>query len=545
MPGPQPQVFGLTRIVQATALGLVIAGIGLRLAEYALNRSLWLDEAFLALNIKERGITELFGTLDFNQAAPVGYLLLAKSVSLFGDSEYALRAVAVAAAVASVPVFWMCARRILAPWAAVLALGFFSLGGGLLLHAAEVKPYSSDVLVAVLLLLLAVTRWPEGPLSFRRSIGAGLLAAALVWISYPAAFVVAGIATTLLVEALLRRERETVRNLVVIAILAAGSIAVLSATVLDTTIGVQTALKAGAPKFFLPLPPTSGDDLERLARAPLLVFRGSLGLETWSALLFGVLALLGALSLALKRAWRTLGILLSPLPFVLAASAATLYPFGERFTLFYVPFVLLLVAEGAWALVTAARARFTGRSARRRVSVLGVAMCGALLAVAGNSAAAHFENPHAEAIKPALAVVQDDWQPGDTLFLYFASQYALAYYDQCNDCGVVESGRAASLWSKVRLAQPTTPEFAPALRSSSPTVVVGANLKDQPLGAMESQLDRLAGRPRVWVLFTHMNTFEGEQALEAALRDLDAHGRRLSERRYDGAALYLYDLRQS
>jgi hypothetical protein len=41
-----------------------------------------------------------------------------------------------------------------------------------------------------------------------------------------------------------------------------------------------------------------------------------------------------------------------------------------------------------------------------------------------------------------------------------------------------------------------------------------------------------------------MGTAEGTEALVAVLRNLDAQGRRLLERQYDGAALYLYDLGQ-
>jgi 4-amino-4-deoxy-L-arabinose transferase-like glycosyltransferase len=544
---PTHQGTGPGVLVQAAAALLVLAGIGLRLAEYALDRSLWLDEAFLALNIQERDVAELFGTLDFNQAAPAGYLLLVKAATLlFGDSEYVLRSIAVVASVASVPLFWICARRILAPWAAVLALGLFALGGGLLRHAAELKPYSSDVLVAVVLLLLALTCWPRGPLTLRRGIAAGLVAAALVWISYPAAFVVAGIAATLLVEAILHRDRATVRSMLVMVGLACGSLVILSATVLDTTVGVQSALKSGAPRFFLALPPTSTDDLENLARAPLLLFRGSIGLGTWGAVLFGALALVGAFSFARRRSWRTLGILLSPLPFVIAASGVGLYPFGDRFTLFYIPLALLLVAEGAWALVDAVRSRLSRSPARTRALVLGAALCGAgLLAVAADSTAEHFADPQAEAIKPPLETIQDDWRAGDTLFLYFASQYAFRYYAECDDCGVVQAGRAPSLWNNVRLATPSAPEFAAALVSNPPAFVVGANLKDEPLDAMEAQLDRLAGRPRVWILFTHTGTAEGQEALATALRDLDARGTRLLERQYDGASLYLYDTRPS
>ena len=529
--------------LQAVAVALLAAGIGLRLAEYALNRSLWLDEAFLALNVKHRSFGELLGTLDFNQAAPAGYLWLEKAISIvFGDSEYALRTVAVLAAVASVPLFFMCARRILAPWAAVLALGLLALTGGLLLHAAEVKPYSSDVLVSIVLLLLALSRWPQRELTLARTLGAGLIGAAAIWISYPSVFVVAGIGAVLLIDAIVLGRRATVRNLLVTLVLACAGLAVLSATVLDTTIGVQSALKTGAPRYFLPFPPSSAADFEWFARSPLFVFRGSAGLPTWAAALFALLFFVGAVSLIRQRAWRTLGLLLSPLPFVLAASAADLYPFGDRFTLFYVPFALLLVAEGGWAAVEAMRAWSLAAKASSSGTVLAVLCAGALLLVAAYSTATAFRNPHAEAIKPALETVQDGWRPGDTLFLYFASQYAFRYYAECDDCGVVAADRAPSLWSKIRLAPPTTPEFAPAVLSNQPTLLVGANLKDEPIEAMEAQLDVLDGRARVWVLFTHTGTFEGEQALATALGALDARGRRLVEKRYDGAALYFYDL---
>jgi hypothetical protein len=56
---------------------VLILGLGLRLAQYA-GRSLWLDEALLALNIIHRPIGGLFRVLDYHQGAPLGFLLLEK-----------------------------------------------------------------------------------------------------------------------------------------------------------------------------------------------------------------------------------------------------------------------------------------------------------------------------------------------------------------------------------------------------------------------------------------------------------------------------------
>src|SRR5438132_4168306 len=71
---------------------LVGIGIALRVAQYAANRSLWVDEAWVALNLIERPLSGLTTHLSFNQAAPIGFLLVERIVAkLLGFSEYALR----------------------------------------------------------------------------------------------------------------------------------------------------------------------------------------------------------------------------------------------------------------------------------------------------------------------------------------------------------------------------------------------------------------------------------------------------------------------
>lgn len=49
---------------------LIVLGIILRLVQYLYNRSIWLDESFIALNIMNRSFLELLKPLDFGQAAP-------------------------------------------------------------------------------------------------------------------------------------------------------------------------------------------------------------------------------------------------------------------------------------------------------------------------------------------------------------------------------------------------------------------------------------------------------------------------------------------
>ena len=84
----------LRRDSQSFAFALIAAGTLLRLVAYWTCPSLGEDEASLAINIAQRDHAALLGLLSFDQSAPVGFLLLQRSMTqLLGVNEYALRLV--------------------------------------------------------------------------------------------------------------------------------------------------------------------------------------------------------------------------------------------------------------------------------------------------------------------------------------------------------------------------------------------------------------------------------------------------------------------
>src|SRR5947208_22979 len=85
---------------------VVVIGLALRLWLLLMNHSLWLDESSLALSILAGSFVELLFPLANGQAAPVGFLWLAKAVTVIaGSSEVSLRLVPFLAGSGAVLVF--------------------------------------------------------------------------------------------------------------------------------------------------------------------------------------------------------------------------------------------------------------------------------------------------------------------------------------------------------------------------------------------------------------------------------------------------------
>jgi hypothetical protein len=60
----------VSRWGSAAAAAMMLLGLALRLRPYLANRSLWMDESFLALNIMERSFGQLTQPLDHLQGVP-------------------------------------------------------------------------------------------------------------------------------------------------------------------------------------------------------------------------------------------------------------------------------------------------------------------------------------------------------------------------------------------------------------------------------------------------------------------------------------------
>src|ERR1051326_1156831 len=103
---------------------ITAAGAAVRLEQYFFNRSLWLDESLMALNLLHRSFAQLAKPLDYQLVAPLAWLFAEKFCSLlFGPSELAFRLVAVLGGSLAMVLLALLAWRLVAPRAALVAVG--------------------------------------------------------------------------------------------------------------------------------------------------------------------------------------------------------------------------------------------------------------------------------------------------------------------------------------------------------------------------------------------------------------------------------------
>jgi hypothetical protein len=180
------------------AWAFVALGIVLRLVRFLLRFPLWGDEYMLGENLLDRGYVDLMRPLDYGQVAPVGFLWLVRaSTQMFGFNEWSLRLFPLLSSVASLFLFRHLAGRVLRGVPFLLAVGIFCATYYPIRHAAELKPYASDLAISVLMLTLAIEAWQNPTKSRWLWAMAGIMPLAL-GISFPAVFVAGGISVGLL-----------------------------------------------------------------------------------------------------------------------------------------------------------------------------------------------------------------------------------------------------------------------------------------------------------------------------------------------------------
>ena len=392
--------------VAAVALALVFA-VGIRLRAFASVDGLYHDDTLLATNVVQLGESELLKPLAFDQAAPVGHLLLLKETTrLFGTGDRAFRLPSLAESLAAVFLFAVLLAKLVPPSGQAVGMVLMASAWPLVFYSVSIKQYTGECLASVAI-LVAGLRGLSGAGGVGRFAPLALVGLVSIFFSMPSVFMLAGVGSTLIVASALNRDY---RGALVWAAVAAGWLAAFGGLYLAIyrAYSENSALNSFWLNSFAPFPPRSVDQIKWYSDVFFSLFATPLGLKFTG--LAGALALIGAWDFARRGRGATLAMLVAPLAVTLAASALKRYPFGDRMLVFAFPIVATLVAAGASALLS------VPRPAGRPVAV---ALLAVLLLMPSFMVLKLLKSgpPLYHDVKPALAYLSGHYRDGDAVFL--------------------------------------------------------------------------------------------------------------------------------
>ncbi len=424
-----PNAKGLRNFISRNLILSVIIAVFfvyliLAVINYFYNRSIWLDEAFLALNIIERDYAALLKPLGYGQLAPIGYLWFEKLAgSIFGYKEWALRLYAFLSFLGSLYLLYQLVLRFFKDrFLAWFVLALFVSLKPVLYFSAEIKPYMGDAFWGLFLWYLYLKILDDE--SNKKLIYAFILSGVLsVWFSTVSVFFVVSIGLHYLIFKIrLKKQngRIILENFNPYFLLASvlWLLSLLSNyffIVKDNPVRVN--LKRYWSYYFMPsLYDAAAWDFiyNRLKQ----FFRYKTMMPEYH--LFLILLFLGIAFLIAHKKYEALVFSTVPLGINMILSYLKIFPFGDR---------LLIYATPAFALLIGYAFYYFYKKLIQKKDLIPLAGLLLLLPFYESFVVLKKQFPlEYEEIKVGLQHINDHIKPGQQVYVYFASYVAFTYY---------------------------------------------------------------------------------------------------------------------
>ena len=369
--------FDLARWLNVVVWGFVAIGVAVRLARYLARFPLWGDEIMLAGGLLSRDFAGLATPLDEHQCAPLLFLWIeAASTRLLGFSEWSLRLFPLICGIAGVFVYRRLASRLLTGLPLAFAVGVFAVAYFPIRHAVELKPYSSDLFVSLVLVTLAV-EYHRAPKQARWLCLLALAAPLAIGLSYPAAFVGGGVFLGLFRRVL--RQGPWKHRL---------ALALFGLNLMATFIFFYWLASGGqfrsSAEFMRRYWASAFPPVSEPAKLPLWLllthtgemFAYPIGGARGASVATTLCCLIGGIT-AWKRGQKLFPVMfLSTLGLAFTAGVLQAYPYGSntRLVLYLAPFICLLAGQGGAELLV----RVCKAQDRQRCSLASLAMLAAI-----------------------------------------------------------------------------------------------------------------------------------------------------------------------
>ncbi len=490
---------------------LLLIGIIIRVKLYLFNRSLWLDEASLCVNITEKSFLQLLDQTNYYnaQVAPIGFCYVEKLMTLFfGINEYALRIFPLIAGIVSMFYLYLFIKREANAKVALIALSIFVFADPIIYYTGEVKQYIIDLLVG----LLCVYYIPFSNLNkknIRFYISAGIIGGVVLWFSQPVVFILFSIGLAMFAYIVRDRSFKNIYKMLPMLIIWLISFGINYFFFLKGFQG-RADLVDYHNDAFMPLIPASAAKIAFLYKLFFDIYYFELGFFYGKQL--AAFFLIGAVIYLFSE--KKYKLLFYSLPIIVTYLLSVLriypfldlkiYPFSGRFLIFVVPFFLFYVAYGIYAL--------TEKLNRSNVYILLILFI--LLAspvTLALKATIKTKNEFNE-IKPTLKYVKEHITTNEKIFIYSFADPAFRFYKKIYNL-------------------------------ENKTIIMGAGHSKNIAGYGQDSA-ALYNQGRVWLIFSHFFEVKGFDEEKFLLQKADKIGKCYYKFKFGGASCYLYDFKR-
>jgi hypothetical protein len=394
---------------------ILLLGVTLSLVQFIYNRSLWRDEAALALNIINKNGLELLKPLDYMQVAPILFLQLEKLFSiLLPNSEYGLRLLPLLCFWFSLYFFYRILKLTFKNYYSIIfALSLFVFNYNLIYYSSEVKQYICDVLVLTSIYYFTLKSYKREESKYYLL---GILGCVSIYLSNVTPIILFSCGIYLFYNSMINKKiyfkyMAGVSIVWVITFLSYYYYFIHGHPIRDYMVSYWS-------NAFMPHNLFSTDFYLFLVDKFKMLFDSPYGIM--DKILFPILYLIGFVTLSIRRKTDILLIMLIPIFLHLLLSAFKLYPFDVRLIIYIIPVVIIITSFGFEYLIDI----FFTNLRIERFRLLAILIPLSLLFVLCSIG---FPQQHEE-IKKTINYIENNINKNDKIYVNYFASNAFKYY---------------------------------------------------------------------------------------------------------------------
>ncbi len=326
----------------------VLIGIFLSMYQFIQNRSLWLDESYLSLNIIHKSPFELLKPLDLGQVAPILFLEIEKVFSIvIPNSEFGLRLFPMISFSISLLLFYKIVNDIHHNYYTIIfSLALFVFNPTLINYSVEVKQYSTDVLVLTCLYFFALKIDHNDKLTYYYL---GIIGTVSIFISNVAPIILFTVCFYLIYSNYINKHHNLF-HIAIISLVWGCSFLLYYVLFIYKHIPKETLdyfiTSWGYYNGFMPTDPFKIQFYQFIRNISSMIFTSLFRFGKIGGISLIILFFTGILSLIKNRKIALFILTITPLILHLLLSALKLYPFDTRLILYTCPCIIIICSFG-------------------------------------------------------------------------------------------------------------------------------------------------------------------------------------------------------